>query len=258
MTNYDNLGNTNLYLGHYDEAERYFDRALSLVPNMPSVYISKAEVAILRDGDRESAETYIREAIRFTPPERRCYLLGYEEESTFRIVFDSPCERLDLMNLSDCEAVNTFENAVTMLLEAQCSIEKSRDEEAAALLDSARVTLERAEEGAERPYPSNRIALAYIYALLGRAEDAIREGKRSVELMPISKDAFSGPEFVEALAEIYTIVGDNEAAIDQLEILFSVPTLISGNSLRLDPIWDPLRDHPRFQRLLDERVGSGS
>jgi len=258
MTNYDNLGNTYLYLGHYDEAERYFDRALSLAPNMPSVYISKAEVAILRDGDRESAETYIREAIRFTPTERHCYLLGYEEESTFRIVFASPCDRFGLMNLSDCEAMNAFESAVTMLLEAQCSFEKSRDEEAAALLDSARVTLERAEGGVRRPHPLNRITLAYIYAFLGRTEDAIHEGKRSVELMPISKDAFSGPEFVEALAEIYTIVGDYEAAIDQLEILFSVPTLISGNSLRLDPIWDPLRDHPRFQRLLDERVGSGS
>lgn len=258
MTNFDNLGITYTYLGRYDEAERYFDRALSLVPNMPSVYISKAEIAILKDGDRESAGSYIREAIRLTPPERRCFLIGCVEEPIFRTAFASPCDRVDMVNVPDCEAMSEFERSAVMLLRAQCSIEKSRSEEAVALLDSARVILERAVEDAKRPSPWNHVVLAYVYACLGRTDDAIREGKRSVELMPISKDAFDGPVYVEILAEIFTIVGEHEAAIDQLEILFSVPAPISGNFLRIDPMWDPLRDHPRFQRLLDERVGSGS
>ncbi len=258
LTNYDNFGNTNLFLGRYDEAERYLDRAMVLVPNMPSAYISKAQIAILRDGDRESAGSYIREAIRSTPPERRCNLLFFEEEPTIRAVFASPCERVHMMHPSDCEALNAYESAAILLLRAQCNIEIDRNEEAAALLDSARVILEHAIEGVERPHPTNHLALALVYAYLGRSNDAIREGKLTTELMPISKDAFDGPYYVEALAEIYTIVGEYEAAIDQLEILSSVPSLISGNYLRLDPMWDPLRDNPRFQRLLDEGVGSGS
>ena len=76
--------------------------------------------------------------------------------------------------------------------------------------------------------------------------------------MPISKDAFDGPGYVQSLAEIYAIVGEYEAAIDQLKILFSVPTTISGHALRLDPIWDPMRDNPRFKRLLEGHSGSGS
>jgi serine/threonine protein kinase/tetratricopeptide (TPR) repeat protein len=251
MANYDNLGNTYMCLGRYDKAENYVDRALSLVPNMPSAYIAKAEIAILRDGDRESAGSYVQEAIRFTPPERWCYLLGYLELSIIRTISVSPCDRVDRTKMSDCAAMNAYEDAVVKLTQAQCSIENGRNEEAAAILDSARVVLERAIGGAERPSPANHNALAYVYAHLGRAEEAIHEAERSVALMPISKDAFDGPAYVQSLAEIYTIVGEYEAAIDQLEILFSVPSLISVHALRLDPIWDPLRDNPRFQRLLE-------
>jgi serine/threonine-protein kinase len=245
-------------LRRYDEAERYVDRAMALVPNMPSAYISKADIAIHRDGDLESARSYLREAVRLTPPERRCYLMGYVEQWTFRVAFDSPCDWVDMVNLSDCLAMSENESAADIIIRVQCSVEEGRNEEAMVLLDSARVIIEHAMEESERPSPWNHISLAYVYAHLGRAEDAIREGKRSLEIMPVSKDAFDGPEYLACLAEIYAIVGDYEAAIDQLEILFSVPSLISGNALRLDPTWDPLRDHPRFQKLLDEVEGSGS
>ena len=86
---------------------------------------------------------------------------------------------------------------------------------------------------------------------------SIREGKKAVELLPISKDAIGGTEPVGMLAEIYTTVGEYEAAIDQLEILLSIPSSISVPLLRVDPFWDPLRDHPRFQGLL-ERYDEGS
>jgi len=60
------------------------------------------------------------------------------------------------------------------------------------------------------------------------------------------------------LAHIYTLVGEDEAALDQIEYLLSIPCELSVYSLLHDPIWDPLRDHPRFQRILHENTGKGS
>ena len=122
---------------------------------------------------------------------------------------------------------------------------------AVALLDSARVVLERNLGGKGGQFRGmNYCALGIVYAYLDRREDAIRAGERGVEILPISRDALLGTIMVHRLAEIYAIVGEHEAAIDQLEILLAVPSRVSGHSLRLDPMWDPLRDNPRFQKLM--------
>jgi serine/threonine-protein kinase len=97
-------------------------------------------------------------------------------------------------------------------------------------------------------------ALGIAYAYLGREEEAIHEGKRAVNLHPISKDAVSGPAYILYLTTIYTIIGEYEEAISKLELLLSVPAggLITVPLLKIDPIWDPLRKQPKFQRLLQE------
>jgi len=94
-------------------------------------------------------------------------------------------------------------------------------------------------------------SLGIAYAGLGRKEDAIREGKLGVELLPVSKEAWRGLFKVEALAKIYVMVGEFDAAIDQLEFLLSRPGEMSIPLLRLDPAWDPLRDHRRFKKLVE-------
>ena len=79
----------------------------------------------------------------------------------------------------------------------------------------------------------------------------LREAKLAVELLPVTKEAMKGPYRVEDLARIYVMVGEHDKAIDQLEHLLFIPGPLSIPLLRLDPAWDPLRDHPRFQKLLE-------
>jgi tetratricopeptide (TPR) repeat protein len=98
--------------------------------------------------------------------------------------------------------------------------------------------------------PRLRSSLGIVYAALGRKEDAIRESIRATELLPRSMDGFYYLPYVVDLAHIYTILGENEAALDQIEYLLSNPSWISAPFLRMDPRWDPLRDDPRFQALL--------
>jgi serine/threonine-protein kinase len=70
-------------------------------------------------------------------------------------------------------------------------------------------------------------------------------------MVPAFLDAERGVGLADDLAEIYVKVGEYEAAIDQLEYLLSIPSLVSTPLLRVDPLYDPLRDHPRFQALLE-------
>ncbi|MCH7690683.1 MAG: hypothetical protein IIA17_06515, partial [candidate division Zixibacteria bacterium] len=118
--------------------------------------------------------------------------------------------------------------------------------------DSARALLER--KFGEFP-DDHRIhsTLGIAYAGLGRKEKALHHSERAVELNPVSKDAFDGPFYEQNLAIIYTLLGDQEAALDKIEYLLAIPSpWMSVGALRVNPVWDPLRDHPRFQALLEK------
>jgi serine/threonine-protein kinase len=121
-----------------------------------------------------------------------------------------------------------------------------------AYYESARSILETKIQ--EQPEDARfRSALGIAYAGLGRKQDAIGEGKLAVDLLLVTKDAWRGLHRVEALARIYVMVGEFDAAIDQLEFLLSRPGEMSIPLLRLDPVWGPLRNHPRFKKLVEGR-----
>jgi serine/threonine-protein kinase len=93
--------------------------------------------------------------------------------------------------------------------------------------------------------------LGLIDAGLGRKEEALREGRRAVELLPVEKDALDGVRWVEYLAVIAAWLGDKDLAFEQLESIIRLPSLNYGG-LKLLPFWDPLRGDPRFEKLLEE------
>jgi serine/threonine-protein kinase len=104
--------------------------------------------------------------------------------------------------------------------------------------------------------PRYHAALGLTLAYLGQRDEAIQEGERAASLYPVSKDLAMGPIYLMNLARIYTLVGEHEKAVEQLEYLIShysaefLWQVISVPLLRIDPMWDPLREYPSFQRLL--------
>jgi len=94
--------------------------------------------------------------------------------------------------------------------------------------------------------------LGQILAGLSQKEAAIAEGKRAVELLPESQDAFDGPKVALALAIIYAWTNETEQALQLLDHLLTVPNGVTVPVLKLDPVWDPLRNDPRFQVLIDK------
>jgi hypothetical protein len=87
-------------------------------------------------------------------------------------------------------------------------------------------------------------------AVLGYKEDAIREGRRAVELLPVTKDSIGGSLLVEYLALIYAWTGEKDLAFEQLRIAAKLPGSLSYGELRLHPYWDPLRGDPRFEKIV--------
>jgi tetratricopeptide (TPR) repeat protein len=106
--------------------------------------------------------------------------------------------------------------------------------------------------------PERHAALGLLYAYMQRKEDAVREGRRAVELEPESQDAFHGALIAANLALVYALVGEADPAITLIERLLSTPGAVGGDyvhnitlaDLRLRWEWDPLRSNPRFQKIL--------
>jgi TolB-like protein/Flp pilus assembly protein TadD len=132
--------------------------------------------------------------------------------------------------------------------------------EALGKLDKARMAFEAAVPLLEERIksglgePSLHSSLGRAYAGLGQKDNALREGRKAVELLPVSKDAFDGPFFLEQLAEIQARIGNVEEAISLLRQLLEMPAgfVLSPALLRLDPAWDSLRNNSRFQKLCAE------
>ena len=98
------------------------------------------------------------------------------------------------------------------------------------------------------PFPLS--VLGVIDAALGRKDEALREGRRAVELVPVEKDAIDGKFLVKYLAVIAAWVGEKDLACQQLAIATHPPGPISYGQLKLMPWWDPLRGHPRFEKIV--------
>jgi hypothetical protein len=104
---------------------------------------------------------------------------------------------------------------------------------------------------AEQPdYPEGLCVLGVADAALGNKEDAIREGRRAVELLPVTKDAIIGARLVQYLTLIYAWTGQKDLALEQLSVAATLPGHLSYGYLCLHPYWDPLRGDPRFEKIV--------
>ena len=141
------------------------------------------------------------------------------------------------------------------VLEGSLYLHQGDKEKAHAAFEQARTVAERLVREAPND-PARHAQLGAVLAGLGRKEDAINEGKKAVELLPEPEDAFAGPQATAALAEIYASVGEHDEAFRLLDHLLTVPNGLTVPTLKLDPIWDPLRKDPRFQALIDNMAAN--
>src|SRR5438128_1156755 len=114
---------------------------------------------------------------------------------------------------------------------------------------AARVEQEKIVQ-AQPDYGPAWCALGVIDAALGRKEEALREGRRAVELLPVEKDAVYGMVMIKYLAMIAAWVGEKDLACEQLAIAIRPLSDVSYGELKLMPWWDPLLGDPRFEKIV--------
>ena len=237
------LATTHTFLRHYAAADSAADRAVALAPTSPGMVSLKVMIAVGR-GDLDSARAVVRAATRRVDPMVLFpFLASYQD---LYWVLDDEQQRQVL-----AAPIGAFDDDRGNWGIVQTEIHHHRGDRAlaAAYADSARLAL--AEQARAAPDDGQRrvlhgLALAY----LGRKAEAVREGRRGLELMPISRDGYFGPYVQLQLVRIYLLVGEPEQALDALAPLLRVPFYLSPGWLRLDPTFDPLRNDVRFQNLL--------
>ena len=229
-------------LRRYPEALEAANRAVALAPHAPDVYEGKAMV-YLGMGDLAAARRVVVEAQAEVEPTALVQWVA-----TFYDLFwvlDDEQQRL-LLRLppgpfDDDRQSWGLALAGTWALRGDTA-------RARAYADSARV----AGEAYLREAPENgqlRGLYAVSLAYLGRKADAMREGRRAVELLPLARNAYGGAYMHHLLARTYLLVGEPERALDELERLLRGPYVLSPGWLRVDPTFDALRGNPRFRRL---------
>ncbi len=231
-------------LGMYADAEAYYDRSISLSPDASVAYLLKAWVNVTWLGDTKKCRSELqRVPSQYYPWADLTWLDIYERN------YQSALDRLNRTS------VNAFEElvSVTPVAELKGLVYRFMNDplRSHASFDSARIFLE--SEIKKRPDDWRlHSALGITCAGLGQHEVAVREAELAVQQLPMSLDAFFGVYPLEYLAQVYTIVGQYDAALDKLEFLLSLraPKHITAPILRLDPMYDPLRNNPRFQALL--------
>ncbi|MHC4807904.1 MAG: tetratricopeptide repeat protein, partial [Planctomycetota bacterium] len=242
------VGTTLKFLRKYKEAERYYVRAISLAPDNANAYGLKGRLYLIWEGSTEKTRAVLEEGLENTKTTENADIVDLLV--TIDVFDGNYQEALDRLSLKSEDIDNKFEFVPNALRYALIYGYMNKKELAKKYYDDARSILE--SKIREQPEDARfHSSLGIASAGLGRKEDAIREGKLAVELLPVSKEAMCGPFRVDDLTRIYVMVGQFDAAIDQLEFLLSIPSELSIPLLRLDPAWDPLRDHRRFKRLLE-------
>ena len=107
--------------------------------------------------------------------------------------------------------------------------------------------------------PQFAAGLSEAYAVMGERDSALKAAERAIMLLPSAKDPVAGPQYERCLATTQTILGENSRAISTLSQLLRtpyvwVPAPVTPALLRLDPLWDPLRSDPAFQKLCEEKI----
>jgi len=248
------LAGTYQQMRRYPEAVATLDRALALAPKDQVIEVMKASVDLNSRADTHPLHSTIDSILAADPGAALLHA-----DSWFHVAL---CER-DLVTARRAiiALAGTPIRAGTVVLNhdfLEGLLARVSGDAAAAHAAFSRARIEQEKLVREQPvYGPAVCALGLIDAGLGRKEDALREGRRAVELLPVAKDAPGGVLMIQYFAIICGWVGEKDLAFEQLAIAARLPGPVHYGGLRLHPFWDPLRGDPRFDEIL-ATLGPGS
>src|SRR6266853_535840 len=247
-----NLGFSYIALRNFAAADKIIDRAIAIQPNSFETVGLKSLSAATR-GDLELAEKQLS-SLGDTDPNGvitwlRFWVLILQHRFSEALAIAQKFTGEVLHTESTAPDPKSWLTGVAHLL--QGDKDTAQTEFAQALVVAEKLLNEAPQD------PARHAQHGLILAALGRKEEAIAEGKRAVELLPESQDAFDGPQATATLAKIYAWTGEFDEAFRLLDHLVKIPNGVAVAILKLDPEWDPLRKDPRFQALIEKYAAKG-
>jgi TolB-like protein/thioredoxin-like negative regulator of GroEL len=254
-------------LREWNEAERYASRALAIDPSNFLGITAQVNARLNSRGDIEAA----RQALDMTPGRLSLPLFaaagpgtaGSAGGTNVSVVIGGWRVYLDVIARRFADALAVWDTAPELnsvphsrRLAARVAIQVLAGQAAKIEADEARVLLEK--QVSDRPDDLfGRTELAWVYVALGRKADALRLSREAADLLTVEMDAVLGPTGQVGLAEIEAWAGVPENATNRLRHLLSIPSGVSIARLKIDPVWDPVRNRPDFQQLLSgpEQIG---
>src|SRR5438270_7683400 len=244
-----NLGYNYMSTRNFEAADKIFDRGIEAAPESFGSRALKSELAIRWKGDVSVAEKELASMPPGVDPQG-LVTLGRAGVLTLQRKFKEALQVIQQFR-GETLLVRASTTCPKASLEGTLYLYLDDKVDAHSAFERARIIAERLVR--ESPDDAARHGqLGLILAGLGQKDAAIAEGKRAVELLPESQDAFDGPEVTAVLAQIYAWTGEHDQAFSLLDHLLVVPNGITIPGLKLDPVWDPLRKDPRFQALIDK------
>ncbi|PYI63907.1 MAG: hypothetical protein DMF07_08540 [Verrucomicrobia bacterium] len=234
-------------LRRYADQERALDRAIAVTPKEAVMRAARAEVELDWHADTRLLLSTVEAIASEDPREVKNIAELWLRGSLCKRDFDSARRALAALPAAGC-----YQETIPFP-RAWCEgvVARMRGDKAAAHAAFTSMRTEAAKMIAEQPdYPEGLCVLGVADAALGHKDDAIREGRRAVELLPVTKDSIVGALLVQNLALIYAWTGEKDLAFEQLTIVAKLPGSLSYGELRLHPYWDPLRDDPRFEKIV--------
>jgi len=233
---------------NFEAANKTVDRLIATSPQSFQARALKGFIALQLKGDLSAAE----KVFSSIPPESDPGLTTLARFWILKLKRNFP-EALQVLQQFHSEILHETSTAPApkAFLEAEIYLLQGDEAKARTALEHARVVSEQLLR--EAPEDAARHGQhGLILAALGQKQEAIAEGKRAVELLPESEDAFDGPQVTATLAQIYAWTGEFDEAFRLLDHLLVVPNGLTVPMLELDPAWDALRKDPRFQALIDK------
>jgi TolB-like protein/class 3 adenylate cyclase/Tfp pilus assembly protein PilF len=234
-------------LRQYADAERVLDRAIAVAPKDSNTRAYRASIELEWHADPRPLSSTIRAIIAEDSREGQNIAQLWLRVSLCERDFDSASRALAALPIAGC-----YDDWIPFP-RASCEgvVAQLKGDKAAAHAAFTTARNEAAKLIADQPdYAEAFCVLGMADAALGNKEDAIREGRRAVELLPVSKNAIEGYLLIEYLALIYALTGEKDLAFQQLAVAARAPGFLSYGELRLHPRWDPLRGDPRFDKIV--------
>jgi TolB-like protein/Tfp pilus assembly protein PilF len=237
-----NVATVYLYRREIDKVIEFMDRAIAVAPDEPAGYATKAYMLTEAGYDPEVIRAIYNNPVYNSVNFRAKYQVNLEIATRN---YESALAMLDTCDFKMPQQRRYFAIKRAWVFWLMGDTATARQ-----IYDTMRVDMEQAVAKENRNNELDYVQLAVCYAVLGLRDKAVESAERALKYAAGLK--ITTFDRRTDLARIYTMVGEYDKAIDELEQILAVPNVLSVPALKMHPEWDPLRGHPRFQALIEK------